>query len=333
MIINFVGNYQTGYVGEVADEVHLADSMESLGHTVRRIPRDAWREYVIEGFPKGKYDVPEELRADINIIAKWNHFYDGSFIDNLRMISEAPVFYWVWDYMYDQGFPDWHINAAQTANLYLSGEAGIFPEYIKKGVKPYYFQMDICDGKLPVFDYKEEDKIYDVVFFGSKLGQGDRVSWLKEINEKVKVKIFAWNHEDWIKEGFDAEPAVYGKEFNERVAQSKVILGFSVNPSCWGYWSNRVGKVTVAGGFLLQQYAPGMELFLTSNVDYFNTPGEAVDKIYYYLSPEGVTYREKGIKVSKKYANRFTSLYKCAQLTVLIERYLKGRPELWNILP
>ena len=65
--------------------------------------------------------------------------------------------------------------------------------------------MDVCDGDLPVFE--NEEKIYDVVFPGSYLKQGDRIPMLKEINKEIPVKIFAWNHEEWVKEGFDASPA------------------------------------------------------------------------------------------------------------------------------
>src|SRR3990167_8898921 len=140
MIVNFVGNYQFGYVGEVSDETHLGGEIADRGHFVRRIPRDEWREYVIEKFPESKYrGVPDDIKADINIIAKWHHFYNGDFIHALREKSGAPVFYWVWDYMWDQGFPEWHIRMAQAADMYLSNEGGIADEYTKNGIKHYYF--------------------------------------------------------------------------------------------------------------------------------------------------------------------------------------------------
>src|SRR3990167_10938436 len=117
MKLNFIGNFANGYVGEVGDATHLVREMRDLGHTVNAIPQDEWREYVIEGSPKGKYkNVPEDLKADINIIAKWHHFYDGSFIRRLREENGAPVFYWIWDFMWDQGFPEWHIKMAQEAD-------------------------------------------------------------------------------------------------------------------------------------------------------------------------------------------------------------------------
>ena len=156
---------------------------------------------------------------------------------------------------------------------------------------------------------------------------------MKEINKAHPIKVFSWNYEEWRKEGFDASPAVYGEEFNQAVADSKIILGFNVNTNCWGYWSNRVGKVTVAGGFLLQQYVPGMEQFLTSNVDYFSTPDEAVEKINYYLSVKGAFERMDKILNSERFSYKFTSQYKVAQLVVLMERFLKGNNKLWNQLP
>jgi len=320
MIINFIGNYQKGYVGEEADEVHLARELERLGNTVHRIPRDAWREYVIEGFPKGKYDVPEDLKADINIICKWHHFYDGSFTEKLRKLSGAPVLYWVWDYMWDQGFPDWHLGMARAADLYLSGEGGLFPEYVKQGIKPCYFQMDVCDGDLPTF--RGSPKEYDVVFTGSYLKQGDRVPFLTEINKEIPVKIFSWNYEEWIKEGFEAVPAVYGAAYNALIARSKVVLGFSVNPNCWGYWSNRVGKVLRAGGKLCQQYAPGMELMLTCPaVGFFSTPKQAIEMLKDIPDQECESEHWE-----------FTSACRMAQLGELIENYLAKGKE-WNKIP
>jgi len=205
--------------------------------------------------------------------------------------------------------------------LYLSGEAGIFNYYIKEGVKPYYFQMDVCDGDLTIF--KDEPKIHDVIFTGSCVGQGHRIEWLKEINKVIPVKIWAWNYQDWEKLGLEAYPAIYGDDYNRLIAQSKVILGFSVEPNCWGYFSNRIGKTLAAGGNLLQEYGPGMEQVLPSTVEYFNSPQEAIEKI------------NKMIESNKtgEYYPQFTSKEKIRQLSILMERYLKGDPSKWNQLP
>ena len=183
----------------------------------------------------------------------------------------------------------------------------------------------MADGELPRFQTVE--KVYDVTFFGSWLDQGDRREWLTEINKTTPIKVFSWNYKDWPKE-FNAQPAVYGIEFNQKVAESKIVLGFSVEPNCWGYWSNRVGKTLLAGGFLLYQYAPGMELFLRDGVEYFSSIEEAREKIDHFLIAD--IEREEVARKGRKIAERFSSKARVKDLMILCERYLKKGAK-WQI--
>lgn len=324
MIINFVANYQNGYVGEVGDATHLARELEALGHTVRRIPQDEWREYCIDG--KDYPNVPKNLNADINIICKWHHFYDGRFIDELRKGSGAPVFYWVWDYMWDQGIPDWHMKMVNTADLYLGND--VKSVYYKLCKNAYYFPFDVADGSISPVGVTSKD--IDVAFFGSCIGQGDRIQWLTEINKTNPVTVFAWNADAWAGRGFQAYAAVYGQKFAQTVARCKIILGFSVEPDCWGYWSNRVGKILSLGGFLLYQYAPGMELFLRDGVEYFSSIEEAREKIDHYLiaEEERNAIAKRGYEIGRE---RFTSKERIKDLVILMERYLKKGDALWQV--
>lgn len=323
MVINFVGSFTTGYVGEKADQVHLAREMESLGHTVRKIPQDEWREHVIEEKPYK--NVPIDLKADINIITKWHHFSNRVFIDRLKIESSAPVFYWVWDYMQAE---DWHMQAVEECDLYLGNDvkSSFYTEY----KNCYYFPFDVADGDLPWAVTSENSKKYDVSFFGSYLDQGDRVEWLTEINKTNPVKIFSWNHEEWLKCGFDAVPARYGLDLVQAVGESKIILGFSVEKNLWGYWSNRVGKVLSLGGFLLYQYAPGMELFLRDGCEYFSSIEEAREKIDHYLIAieERQRIAKRGREIGRE---RFTSEARVKDLMILIERYLKKGDTQWQL--
>ena len=323
MTINFVGLFNApGYVGEISDETHIARELEKLGHTVNRVQRDVWKAYC-DGEMDNNWNLPIP-DVDINLIAKWHHFNDGKYVHVLS--GGAPVFYWVWDYMPNPTIPSWHLEMAKAADLYLSGEAGIFDQYKKEGVKPYYFQMDVCDGDLNN-DFPYLEKKYDVVFTGSCIDQGHRKEYLQIINKEVPVTIFAWNWEEWQKLGFTAYPAIYGEEYNNIIAQTRIVLGFSVEPNCWGYWSNRVGKVIRAGGFLLQEYAPGMETQLPlAGVDYFSSPEEAIEKIKHYLIQKPV--------VDRANEERFTSRDLVKRLTILMERYLKSNNgKDWNKLP
>jgi hypothetical protein len=317
MKINFVGSFTTGYVGETADETHLANELEQLGHEVNRIPRDIWKAFAdgADHWP----GVTDHLKADINIVAKWPHFNSEDYINILRHRSEAPVFYWVWDYMWDQGIPEWHMNMVKAADLYLSNEAGIFDKYYKD-TKAHYFPFDVSDQAI---DKVEAEKKIRVAFFGTWLGQGDRIAWLTEINKTHDITVFSWNHEEWKSRGFEAYPAVWGKEFAQKVAESKIILGFNVNDYCWGYWSNRVGKVLTTGGFLLQRYVPGMELFLRDGAEYFSSIEEANRKITFYLEHNNLRQKiaDRGYEIGR---DKFTSKARVKELSILIERFLKG---------
>jgi hypothetical protein len=321
--IGFIGNFQSGYVGEVADETHLAREMQDLKHLVHRIPRDEWREYVIEGAPVGKYpNIPENVSFDIIYITKWHHFYDGSFIEAARKKYDCPVFYWVWDYMQNE---PWHMAMVREANLYLGNDIKS-PNY-NNMQNTYYFPFDVADSDLSRFHIPQKEN--DVVFFGSYLEQGDRIKYLNEIKNYINLKIFSWNYEEWTKLGFDAYPAVYGDAFNREVANSKIVLGFSVEPHSWGYWSNRVGKVLLGGGFLLYQYAPGMELFLGDGAEYFSSVDELKEKIDHYLIAD--TEREDIARIGwLKAQDRFNSRARVKELMILTERFIKKGDQVWH---
>jgi len=328
MIVNFVGNTTIGMSGEVADETHIVREMKDQGHDVRFIPRDEWREYVIEKYPENKYKVPTNLKADINIICKWHHFYDGSFVKALKELSGAPVIYWVWDYMpAERTFPDWHLAMAKEADLFLSGEKSMEPDYRANGIRYYYFSFDSCDGNIKT--YSELNKKYGVVFLGGYTEQGDRIKYIQEIDKVSPVTAFAPNYQEWKKIGIRAEPAVWGEDFNRVVAESSIVLGFSGNTNCWGYWSNRVGKVLRAGGFLLHQFTPGMEIFLGKKMEYFSSIEEAKEKVKFYM--ENPEKREDIVKRALVDPDEYTSKRKVEQLMILAERFVReDKGKLWG---
>lgn len=330
MKINFIGEFNKGYVGEVADQVHLIREMRDLGHIVEPIKQDIWKGYVDGEKVQDDWVLP--TTADINIITKWHHFDKGRYIHKLKEITDAPVLYWVWDYMYDQGLPPWHLEMIIASDLYLGNDvrsdwysqAGIL------GKNFYYFPFDVADGDFSRVQIPESHKTIDVAFFGSHLLQGDRIEWLRAIDETNPVTIYSWNYKEWQREGMEAHPAVYGQEFANTVGKCKIILGFSVEPNCWGYWSNRVGKILTLGGFLLYQYAPGMELFLRDGAEYFSSIQEAREKIDHFLiaKEERQTVAKRGWEIGR---DRFTSKARIKELCILMERFLKTGRRGWEL--
>lgn len=302
--------------GEIADEVLLVNSLRKHGQEVNFIPRDIWREHCRGEHNENWDQYLSNLKSDINIICKWHAFDDRMYISKLKEQSGARVLYWVWDWM--DGFPHNHKDLVLESDLYLGNDV-MHPQYDFIPNK-YYFPFDVADENIK-HQIQEQEKQYDVTFFGSCLGQGLRKDWIPKIAEYCQLKIFSPNYLDWQNEGLNASPAVWGDAFAEKVAQSKICLQFSVDDTTWGYWSNRVGKILTQGGFLLAHYAPGMELFLRDGVEYFNTIEECKQKISYYLhhdkEREEIAYR--GLQVGRE---RFTIDSRIKDLLILIERLI-----------
>lgn len=323
MKINFIGSFTTGYVGELADEGHLARELEELGHHVQRVPRDVWKA-ICDGLWEEQWEKEKPMTdADINIICKWPHFNDGKYITELRAKTNAPVLYWTWDYMDWPDTGDWHHTMCATADVHLTNEGGDLAKIKAMGVNGYYFPFDVSDKGIDRYAFPIEKK-YEVAFFGSYVQKGHRLEYLRYIKDLVPLKIFSWNYQEWVKEGFVAEPAVYGYDFSRKVAQTRICVGMSVEANCWGYWSNRIAKTITTGGFMLQEYAPGMELAFGDAIAYFSSKEELAEQIDYYLlaHSERDIIANRGYKLGRK---RFTSEARMRDLTVFMERYLQGR--------
>lgn len=317
--INFIGNYSTGMVGEVADETHLARELENMGHTVTKVPRDQWKAYCDGKEPNHDWVLPQ--KADVNIICKWHHFNHPKYCLKLKKYG-GPVLYWVWDYMdYQSGF---HRAMITGCDLYLGNDWVNRPDLSTVNCnKLYYFPFDVSDADLST-NTQDHDKEYHVSFFGSFMQKGDRLEFLEHLKEYTQPYIFGHNHQEWKKRGFNnTHPPVYGQDFVREVGKSKIILGFNVNDHTWGYWSNRVGKVLTTGGFLLQRWVPGMELFLRDGAAYFSTPEEMVEKIDYYLKNEMErrSIANRGYEIGRE---RFTSHQRIKDLEILLYRTISG---------
>lgn len=318
MIINFVGSFGPSGSGEISDETHIVRSFEELGHSVRKVPRDIWRE-ICNGEWNPNWEGRQPLeKVDINIIAKWDKFENGKYIKDLKAYTNAPVFYWVWDSV-DLGI-EWHKLMAKEADLYLSGELGRSHEFLLHDIKFYYFQFDCVDGDIKTFSGL--DKIYDVSYLGTYDNQAGRMDILREINKEISIQVWGSNYKEWEQQGFKSHPAVFGEEANKVITQSKIVLGTSCDPHLYGYWSNRVGRVLRAEGLLLQQYTPGMENFLHNSVDYYSTAQEAVEKINHILNDYKLDGASHAVSPPQNLWS-WTSTRKVADLCIMIERYLK----------
>ena len=126
-------------------------------------------------------------------------------------------------------------------------------------------------------DWSKITERYDVSFIGSRF-YADREQWISELNHRnIPVHLLG---EGW--GGY-----VSFAEMLNIFQSSKINLSFSgtvQGPK--RQLKGRMFQVCLAGGFLLTEYAPGLEQYFEfdKEIACFQTKEEMVDKIHYYLN-------------------------------------------------
>jgi len=287
--ILFLGNF-TGkaWDGSMTDENHIADALESLGHKVYRVQREAWK----------ITDIPE---VDFTLVAKWQSYGDISSLPK-------PILYWCFDYMHDE---EWHLNLIENATLFLGKEISKKASYEQLGTPFHWLPQDFTPESMDKFPNRIK-KEYDVIFTGSYIPHAEfRNKLLKAIDKKFDLHIFSANSQDW--KGFkNVHPAVLDDKYPELIAKTKI------NISCdWmidtGYWSDRMAQIMACGGFVLNKYIPMQEVNYKDYPVYFNTIEDCLNKIKYYLKHDrdkialrGYEYAQKNLKVSNRVKDLIT---------------------------
>src|SRR5207247_514481 len=144
-------------------------------------------------------------------------------------------------------------------------------------------------------DWAHLKERYDVAFLGS-IRTADRRWYLNEFRtNSMSVDVF----------GEGSGGYVSFKQMLDIYKTSRINLNFSkTGAHPWArQLKGRVFQVCLAGGFLLTEYAPGIENYfeLGKQIICFDSPREMVDKARYYLNHEAErSYRTGGMGASKR---------------------------------
>ncbi len=318
----YIGNFQGpgNASGEEADEIHQARCLQEAGVDVTTVPRDE----IHANFVGAKKDnIPEE-EFDIILIAKWGN-YTAEMIKMVKEKYKGVLVYWTWDFMFaphrEWWIPDFHGMMLEECDYYVSGEMGMLEWFESTSTSFRYFNWDSSDGRI---DQIDRDEKYDVVFTGSYIPHSYRVKMLEEIGKRYDLTIFSFDHDKWTEAGFKAQPGLYGENYNQISAQSKIQLCMSwpePAPETAGYQSNRVGKILTTGGLPLVHYFPGAERMLSDAVPMFHDLGDAINKIQWLLANEKQreTARVKAYDFGRA---RYTTQIRMKEFKILLESLL-----------
>jgi len=270
MNIMTIGNFTTGWDGSICDEAHIANSLESIGHNIIRVPREA--------FSSPGTHVPIE-QLDFVLLSQWDGYHPST-IELIKAQTLAPVVYWAFDYQRDG--QEWHEHLIQGADLYLSKRFSDskYPNW-------QWLAQDFAPNFLDRFPDQVEKDI-DVLFTGSYIDYAtERNETLKAINKKFDLTVCSIT--SWPEEFKNVQGPVMDDALPNLIARAKVVISIDAVIER-GYWSDRNAQTMACGGYVLFRHAPMSESVFGPGVDYFYSIEDCLAKIERALADD--SYRD-----------------------------------------
>lgn len=317
MNILYIGNFSQRH----CTEVHLAATLEGLGHTVER-----WQENNLS--PNWVINTPSEIwdKCDLLLYTRtWGAYVTLDHLTQLRDRGIKTASYhldlyvglqredgldddpfWRTDYVFT---PDGNPKSAEVFKA-----KGINHHYIKPGVF-----KDECE--LYEHDLTEPTLGNKVIFVGGGSATGDGPQY---------------GHKEWpyrgqllkfLKDTYGPHFSKYGwpeetirdERLNKLYANSDIVVGdsLSLNFDHPYYWSDRVYETIGRGGFIIHPFIEGMQEEFVDGEHLafyeFNNWDQLKSKIDYYLehSEEREAIRRKGhefVKNNATYHNRMQQM-------------------------
>jgi len=223
--------------------------------------RKEMNQLLFDDIKKNKYDLVFLSKPDL---------LDYKLVSEFRRY--APVWYYFMDPI-DQAI---RINARAYAirSTWASATFSDVTKYFKKSDANAYWITQGVDAEI--FKPEKTEKIYDVVFVGSK-DEHKREQYIDYLKKnRIKVTCFGKGWEN---------KSVYQEQLVDIYRKSRVVLNFCREGK--GF-SIRVFQVMGTGTFMLSEYCSDIDVFFRrgEHLDFFETKEEMLLKIKKYLKDE-----------------------------------------------
>lgn len=253
MKIVYVGNYTQAH----CTEVHLANTLESLGHEVDRV-----QENNIDHVDLAQ-KLADEMFDLFLFTRTWGNTVTLDHLEILRQRGIPSASYHLDLYVglkRDGGIetdPFWRTDFVFTPD----GDPASQAVFESKGIKHYYMKPGVFRDECYVADKNNNGT--DLVFVGTG-GTPDHPRQYGHPEWPYRgqlIKFLRDTYGDVFQKYGDPDITVRGKALNQLYANAKVVVGDSL---CLGfdkpyYWSDRAYETMGRGGFLIHPYIKGME--------------------------------------------------------------------------
>lgn len=313
MNIFYVGNFTQQH----CTEVHLAATLEDLGHTVIRVQENGLSpDAMTERLTNDQFDLFLFTRT-------WGNTVQLHHLDILKKRAIPSASYHLDLYVGLQredtlnGDPFWRTEYVFT----VDGDPNSAEVFKQKGINHFYIKPGVfkpeCYSATRTNPFGYEN---DVIFVGGGINYGhpewpyrrQLVMWLEDqYGERYK------------KFGYPEE-TIRNAALNQLYADTKVVIGDSVcvNFTHTHYWSDRVYETIGRGGFIIHPYIKGMEEEFTDkqNIVFYEYGNfdQLRELIDYYLAhdTEREAIRSAGqayVRENCTYNNRMQQLIETVQ--------------------
>lgn len=302
MKIAYVGNFSQPH----CTEVHLALTLEDLGHEVVRIQETQYRE---DDFWTNKV-----FDCDLFLYTRtWGNMVQIGDLQTIRLHKILSASYHLDLYVglqREEGLktdPFWKTDFVFTPDG--SDEAAeVFKKY---NINHYYMKPGVFKGECNILPESPKPNLgNDVIFVGS--GNYLHKEW------PYRNQLLNWlqtTYGDRYSKYGNPERTIRDQELNQLYADSRVVVGDSlcINFTKEYYWSDRVYETLGRGGFVIHPYIKGMEEeFIDGENIVFYEYGNWNDlkaKIDYYVNNDKARMKirdagHKFVKENATYNNR-----------------------------
>ena len=203
---------------------------------------------------------------------------------------------WFFDTIMEYKSPPEHktfVDIIKSYDYFFTQVKGHVYEFRNRGVNAF-FCPEGFDKYIPM--YKDSVKKYDVSFvgqIGSSILHQEREALLEKVisvfdNTIIYGAVYGEGKSEELIKHHAKQSTLNDVHLSRVISKSKINLGFMAWPDLENGWSARLYRTMGLGGFFLTRNSKGLgDCFeIGKELDVYETDGECIEKIKYYLEHE-----------------------------------------------
>ena len=241
-----------------------------------------------QGKPKADeklYELVGHYQPDVVFIIEYRLLKEDVVLKLKDMLPKSRFVFWYDDPYF--GETDTRVNdVARHCEMFLAVMAGDALAHYKKDNNNSCaaFIPSPCDPDLH-YPHEVADKWKSDMLFTGKLQHGSLNKYEQDKDRPALIKYFI-DHKNMAMYGDMGYPGVWGKDYLDAIAGTKIGLNINVCNDVCMYHSNRMINYVSNGAFVLSARVPEGELLYEDkkHLVYFDSFDDCIEKADYYLS-------------------------------------------------